>query len=53
MKFIFATFTYLVFAALIAYGIVHTAQGKGVWVLVLAMLAFAFSMGRCCLPAKH
>jgi hypothetical protein len=54
MKFVFGALPYLIFAVLITVGIVRAAQPEGSsWLLVLSMLAFAFLMGKCCLPAKH
>lgn len=54
MKFILASLPYLVFALLIAAGIVQAAKPEGSsWLLILSMLAFTILMGKCCLPAKH
>ena len=54
MKFVLGALPYLIFGVLIAKGIVNAAQPDGsLWLLILSMLAFAFLMGKCCLPAKH
>jgi hypothetical protein len=54
MKFVLASIPYLLFALLIAAGIVRAAQPEGSsWLLILSMVAFIAVMGRCCLPAKH
>jgi hypothetical protein len=54
MKFVLGALPYLIFAVLIAAGIVKAAQPEGsYWLLILSLLAFSFLMGKCCLPAKH
>jgi hypothetical protein len=54
MKFVFGALPYLIFAVLIAAGIVKAAQPEGSsWLLILSILVFSFLMGKCCLPAKH
>lgn len=54
MKFVLGALPYLIFAVLIASGIVRAAQPEGSsWLLVLSLLGFGFLMGKCCRPAKH
>ena len=52
MKLLFGAVPFLVFALVLAAGIVRAANGSS-WLLIVSSIAFVGLMLKCCLPVKH